>query len=153
MNREIKFRAWTGEMMLNAQDEFRLSFGAEKPELHVHLSDNDWDDIPIESVMQYTGLKDKNGKEIYEGDIVAFNTCEQGKESEHYKQKHICRFYRGVFSIGSGHLYEWSHENGGLDAPLKWRHYIIYGAKNMYMLDFDIEVIGNIYENPELLQP
>ena len=61
-------------------------------------------------LMQYTGLKDKNGKEIYEGDIVQFLI--------HRK------------------LVEWSQEEARFTCP---------GAVNG-------EVIGNIYENPELLE-
>lgn len=73
-------------------------------------------------IMQYTGLKDKSGKEIYEGDIV--------KEQYH----------------GSLYVQEvkWSEPNSGF-----W----IGGAAHLNKgVAQDLEIIGNIYENSELLK-
>lgn len=74
-------------------------------------------------LMQYTGLKDKNGKEIYEGDILKVD----------WKDNR----YKSV--IG---MVEWDNENAayrfaaGSPSEVSWSH----------------EIIGNIYENPELLK-
>lgn len=77
-------------------------------------------------LMQYTGLKDKNGKEIYEGDIVKGSAY--GKE-----------IYTGVVEF--------------YDASFVMR---IDGNKGYYRLNKmtfqELEVVGNIYENPELLK-
>lgn len=63
MNREIKFRAWDGKKMIDNYCFLNKNKGN-----HFFAEDeNEFGNII--AVMQYTGLKDKNGKEIYEGDI------------------------------------------------------------------------------------
>jgi len=78
---------------------------------------------------QFTGLKDKNGKEIYEGDIVLSH-----KEYNSYS---------GLNStIYAGNKYQ--IKNNG------WRFYL--APSGLYQVDMEeIEIIGNIYENPELV--
>ena len=120
--REIKFRAWvkdatTGERMCN----------------RVRWLDLDNQRICTESgmqpdefiLMQYTGLKDKNGREIYEGDILI------GKEREL-----IC-----VVTVVWDRSGYWTYK--GYSKELR----------GGYLTDLRrVEVIGNIYENPELLE-
>jgi len=72
--------------------------------------------VDPKTVGQYTGLKDKNGKEIYEGDVV--------------------RDYEGVI-----HYVRWSVGDGCFDF-----------TGSPYTLSDDCEVIGNIYDSPELLK-
>jgi len=109
--REIKFRAWLKEKkkMMNVNE--------------INFKERDINEAffcfyEIE-LMQYTGLKDKNGKEIYEGDIVAWI------DSDGNKRQNKVFFEQGAFRICNS-CFEISE----------------YG---------ELEVIGNVYENPELL--
>lgn len=121
--REIKFRAWDGEQMHKAFD----------------LTQNPiywWKDNFDYPLMQYTGLKDKNGVEIYEGDILS--------SSGGYGGDLIGSVYWGVLSDTDG----WSH-----GAYQCW----VCDGESLFDLagansDASCEVIGNIYENPELLE-
>jgi uncharacterized phage protein (TIGR01671 family) len=85
-------------------------------------------------VMQYTGLKDKNGKEIYEGDIL--------KNIRHGAQL-IEVYWEGIRAKQMGWL-----DYGGW----KFRKIVNDGKMTYATYDGDIEVIGNIYENPELVE-
>lgn len=82
--------------------------------------------IRKETLGQYTGLKDKNGEKIFEGDILLYN--EQVKTTVSYKNGAFIR----------------SYENSNI--------YLLYDSFIMDGCLGDYEVIGNIYENPELLE-
>lgn len=113
MSRELKFRVWDGSRMHKAFD----------------LSQNPifwWEknfDYPL---MQYTGLKDKNGVEIYEGDIVRRHTGATGSVQF---GKYVTNNEDDEDILG------WA-----IELPLRWR---ALDPQSSY------EVIGNIYENPE----
>lgn len=116
--REIKFRVWdiVWKKMLTHEDLWDAPFN----ELFISTPDQ----RPY-SIMQYTGLKDKNGREIYEGDIVV-----DGRENSAEVV-----FDDGCFCV-IGYL-------GDLRThPL--RDSLFCGER--------FEVIGNIYEDPELLE-
>lgn len=125
MNRLIKFRAWIySQMIMISQEDFHdytmicngNGFGVVNRDTNEFLKDDDF------SVMQYTGLKDKNGKEIYEGDVVTFK-----------------RFY------GERKLpIEFD--------PLRGFRPYMEGYGGFEWNPIEVEVIGNIYENPELIK-
>ena len=124
--REIKFRAWDKEKKIIGNVlgidilHKEIFFSNENVDCYEHT---DFKDIEL---MQYTGLKDMKGKEIYEGDIVKL---------------------RANHGIGVVKYYdEWG---AFVVEYIKPRPLAVLGM-NYYKED--IEVIGNIYENPELIK-
>ena len=85
---------------------------------------------------QFTGLKDKNGKKIYEGDIVAYDFKNCGGE---YKQ-----YIGTVFFHAPG--FRLKPENN-------WDNQILPWLENIGRAKYDLEIIGNIHETPDLLKP
>lgn len=106
--REIKFRAWSKEY------NEMYDWGGVQYEIYAHLRDI-WTDKGFE-LMQFTGLHDKNGKEIWEGDIVKAD-------------------YYGIVEV------IWKDGSFILKNKLPLIEYQYY-----------VEVIGNIYENRDLLK-
>ena len=134
--REIKFRAWDkdNKEMFNPV----ISFGdgvyklvvidIEKERSYLAKIDN-------AEIMQYTGVKDKNGKEIFEGDIVAFEDSDGGYE---YPDVVV---NTGIVEYGEFGFYFTDRV-----AAEMYDFYIKDGRCD------DVEVIGNIYENQEILE-
>lgn len=136
MSREIKFRAWLGaskEMI--SHDE--ILYG-EAIQNHNEKSAGIYDI----TLMQFTGLHDKNGKEIYDGDIISMHqfiqvlgekmgVCESEQE------------LKGSISIEEmGIFFNCTNNDDNLTA------YLLF----FNLHEESLEVIGNIYENHELLK-
>lgn len=122
--REIKFRAWDKKRSVMITEAIVTPFYISDFD-RIRLNPNDA--IP----MQYTGLKDKNGKEIYEGDILHVLEVSNTSDKE-YKSP--------VEFIDSGFLVT---QPDDCQVPLA----VFHNLENSYPL-FEIEVIGNIYEHP-----
>lgn len=128
--KELRFRAWDGKKMIDDVVPVSETSIIEFFEYEHQVTE-------VEAVEQFTGLKDKNGKDIYEGDIVdvIFPTKLRGIE-EH--QIWVCRF--GTKRAG----FVLNRETNARIFSLTFGE---INAKNIA-----IEVIGNIHENAELLE-
>ncbi|UUI41158.1 YopX family protein [Oceanobacillus oncorhynchi] len=139
--REFKFNAWikAHEIMVAVDS---IDFAEEE----ILIIDDTGIDryFPFEEIelLQYTGLRDKNGKEIYEGDLI----------KKQFKDRRIGNFY----AVGQVVFSRWY---AGFTVP-----YNYHGYTNLERLSSDVDedgwivanqkmdVIGNIYKNPELLE-
>ena len=130
--REIKFRALdTKSESMEYEIAIGKGYGEDSYILFLGLGETFIIDDDIVKIMQYTGLKDKNNVEIYESDIVRITT-----ESNSWNSK-----------VGNHGVW---HEILVYDSDLDIDFISINYAYDC--LDCEIEVIGNIYENIELLK-
>lgn len=117
MTRELKLQVFDGENLVNIDREnFDLVFSG----------------LPVR---RFTGLKDKNGKEMYEKDVIRYSITREGQVisfNAEVKFKNGCFIYDFNRDVVFTNI---THNTGLLNTNLEFS-----------------EVIGNIYQNPELLE-
>ncbi|MFD4554443.1 YopX family protein [Streptomyces sp. NPDC058469] len=135
MAREIKFRAWDiGKSKMVQTNRHALNFDGTG--VAYHQTAGRWNYLGSDSyqLMQYTGLKDKNGVEIYEDDIVEIKGSDR------------------LGGFGTGYqrgVVEWDGFGFAIDRTLTGKK---YGGHDLGFLRLELAVIGNIHQNPELLE-
>ena len=151
--REVKFRAWDKKKkkMMSFNDLLKPVDWEEASMLVLVLTESDFYGSENLELMQFTELLDKNGKEIYEGDIVQFPDT----ESE-YVDVEV-----GMLKVAEAQLNCWGSvefKNScfGLNITMNnegiGTGFFTWEAIKDYYSTKDLEVIGNIYKNKDLLK-
>lgn len=170
--REIKFRAkdYTGEWRYGCLLErkyFDFKNGENVSMYYISSIEPDWTNSNVytnkeylvisNTIGQYTGLKDTNGKKIYEGDIILSQKMSDRPFSKKAKSKrligHVIYDIEEGFGFYNEDTKEWNvHKQYGAK-------YTVAFGKEQYKYRcipwgefYDCEVIGNIYDNPELVE-
>ena len=161
MNREIKFRAWLkyGKEIVDVEE---IDFMDEV----INYIDNDYENNEQETIgayfenielMQYTGLKDKNNKEVYEGDILLSSnengifliSINFGDSNIEYSNMLTGFQIKTEIILSNSQYFEYFSNNlikliSKYNIPMKEDNNTKYISDGWWIL-------GNIYENPELL--
>lgn len=147
--REIKVRGYSegykkwiygwGVVHVKLTEEFAKEVG--KDFVSYIYSDHGNCEVVTDSVGEFTGLKDKNGREIYEGDIVNFVDFDTtGGHRADREYRGVVKYQSGIYEIWKNNDSEFFDSDGAFILNHAW------------LQDDEFEVIGNIYENPELIK-
>ena len=148
--RKILFKAktingnWVNGLLANKNDKWYISNKAGSPFAY---------DVRPETICQFTGLTDKNGKKIWENDIFKFNdevwessytSCGMEYDSWEVENYGVVGYYKETARYD---FCRYKYNENSVEAELHENHDIEFA-------DFvsGLEVIGNIFDNPELLQ-
>ena len=145
--REILFRGkqvYSGEWLYGMPDNEDCSadFPCISPSRNYHTKDTfplDWEVDP-ETVGQFTGLTDRNGKKIFEGDML--------KPLDDEIDRMVVEFHHGAFVLCLYGERGYMGEGGWVEEG----NYGVFECEPLSSYGDDVEVIGNIHDNPELLE-
>lgn len=155
MNRPIRFRVWSKKIdkFLNSEEHYLAMDGRgivyNYEDLDLGLLGADMDNFVVQ---QFTGLKDKNGKEIYEGDVISrqeFIISRENVMKGDYKEIHrLVIFENGAFQLKRNKYDEESEEG------------VFVVEHDRYLSDQNVtdnkimgwEIVGNIFENSDLIK-
>jgi len=133
MTREIKFRVWHNP----SKTFLTKDGGCFKSSSYIYATgsilNGDFEDL---TVQQFTGIKDKNGKDIYEGDILAWINSGDGSSVK------VSIKYGQIFFDNSPAVW-------ALGCVFGTDHYNEYGLPKQLK---ELKIIGNIFEHPELIK-
>lgn len=125
MNRKIKFRGKSLNTGLWSYGDLRQDNIRRKAYVEY--------EVDPETIGQFTGLTDCNGKEIYEGDMLSFTV---------FDVFGCDRQYRGTVRYCGSRFMIWLSLDGEVCLDLDW----------VIEQDDELEIIGNIYDNPEIIK-
>ncbi len=140
MNREIKFRGKDYNNKWRYGDLVQEKWGKGKA-IMIKKNTTAWS-VLEDTVGQFTGLKDENGKEIYEGDIIEFSYDEFIGNFDTKVAKGTIEFTNGTFLIKTFEI-----EGKKVKDTDNEEWFLLYTVNTC-----TLKVIGNVYENSELLE-
>lgn len=135
MKREIKFRGKrvdTNQWIVGGYTEWENI--KECPRYAIIAPNGDYYDVDPGTVGQFTGMKDKNGKEIYEDDLLKYATLEPA----------VVEYWGGSFGY-------WLNKGARYQSFMSYAHHN-FEFNSVKQRSYEHEVIGNIHDNPELLK-